>query len=502
MRKKCSECNQKVAKRECPALGESICTICCATKRIDKIECSENCNFNPFGFSILEEFRKIDLNFANKLLHIMGEIDKKYNLRFRQKMLEVDSEEKYSISKYHSILFNTMFLERKIKGKTVFEIMESENFKNLKHDEVLLLKVRSESRATILEIQQTLDNYFLKCIDLLNPERPPFKILDPLLSKKQVPRFTKIMTWLEDYPCFCRLGGEGHAIPENLINDFLDKINVLASEKPYSKMAHPQKEYLSRNFIKCCDIIKDVHNEYVVNIAKNMDLTVSVAVYAINPGSYQSVVKILEQKPDFNEIEDVSKKDEREFTWLRSGDSKKVEEQLPSSFQYDDDSIQIGILGNIKLTKERIIIECRTERLFLFAKEMADKYFGNFTSKTQEFRQDFTEDILQEIDKEPDEKTNKDMEEDDNNNCDLTKEESSLLVTEAYKNFYKNFLDEQIPALNNLTPREAADDPEMHLPLRELMKTHIHSIEKMKAKGETIFSLDNILKQLGLDDLI
>jgi hypothetical protein len=39
----CPLCRQRKARRHCPALGESICTVCCATKRLVEIECPDDC---------------------------------------------------------------------------------------------------------------------------------------------------------------------------------------------------------------------------------------------------------------------------------------------------------------------------------------------------------------------------------------------------------------------------------------------------------------------------
>ena len=39
----CPVCNQRKARRECPALGQTICTVCCATKRMVEINCPADC---------------------------------------------------------------------------------------------------------------------------------------------------------------------------------------------------------------------------------------------------------------------------------------------------------------------------------------------------------------------------------------------------------------------------------------------------------------------------
>jgi hypothetical protein len=39
----CPRCNQRKAKRHCPALGQDICTVCCATQRLVEIACPPDC---------------------------------------------------------------------------------------------------------------------------------------------------------------------------------------------------------------------------------------------------------------------------------------------------------------------------------------------------------------------------------------------------------------------------------------------------------------------------
>ena len=39
----CPVCGQRKAKRACPALGQTICAVCCATKRVVEIKCPDDC---------------------------------------------------------------------------------------------------------------------------------------------------------------------------------------------------------------------------------------------------------------------------------------------------------------------------------------------------------------------------------------------------------------------------------------------------------------------------
>jgi len=41
----CPLCRKRPAKRACPALRQDICTVCCATKRLVEIKCTEDCRY-------------------------------------------------------------------------------------------------------------------------------------------------------------------------------------------------------------------------------------------------------------------------------------------------------------------------------------------------------------------------------------------------------------------------------------------------------------------------
>lgn len=39
----CPSCGQRKGRRSCPALGQTICTVCCGTKRLVEIDCPDDC---------------------------------------------------------------------------------------------------------------------------------------------------------------------------------------------------------------------------------------------------------------------------------------------------------------------------------------------------------------------------------------------------------------------------------------------------------------------------
>jgi hypothetical protein len=45
----CPLCHRRPAKRACPALHQEICAVCCATKRLVEIQCTEDCRYLEAG---------------------------------------------------------------------------------------------------------------------------------------------------------------------------------------------------------------------------------------------------------------------------------------------------------------------------------------------------------------------------------------------------------------------------------------------------------------------
>src|SRR5918999_1003181 len=41
----CPLCRTRKARRACPALGQTICSVCCATKRVTEIACPPDCAY-------------------------------------------------------------------------------------------------------------------------------------------------------------------------------------------------------------------------------------------------------------------------------------------------------------------------------------------------------------------------------------------------------------------------------------------------------------------------
>jgi hypothetical protein len=75
--KRCPSCQQRSAKRECPALGQTICAVCCATKRQVEIACPPDCAYlssaRAHPAAVVQRRRERDLRFLMPLIQDLSE---------------------------------------------------------------------------------------------------------------------------------------------------------------------------------------------------------------------------------------------------------------------------------------------------------------------------------------------------------------------------------------------------------------------------------------------
>lgn len=74
---KCPVCRERKPKRACPALGQTICTVCCATKRLIEIKCPADCIYLSSARShppaVMQRRQERDLGFLLPLVSDLTE---------------------------------------------------------------------------------------------------------------------------------------------------------------------------------------------------------------------------------------------------------------------------------------------------------------------------------------------------------------------------------------------------------------------------------------------
>ena len=168
-------------------------------------------------------------------------------------------------------------------------------------------------------------------------------------------------------------------------------------------------------------------------------------------------------------------------------------------FRHEPGGEWVGGVGNIKLYEDKLVFEAFTKRVYGLGKKMLERHFGKLVKFVDEEISDMAGAIA---DTYEDEDYGGEPAPRDRAQDAIPPEVRIAVMTKFYEERYARFLDEEIPALDGMTPREASAKPEARRMLIDLMKEHINGIDRVNREEGTDISLDSLLEELGLDELI
>jgi hypothetical protein len=79
-------------------------------------------------------------------------------------------------------------------------------------------------------------------------------------------------------------------------------------------------------------------------------------------------------------------------------------------------------------------------------------------------------------------------------------EEVALAISEQYERHYRSWLDEEIPALDGLTPRQAAGSEALRPRLVEMLKDLENHYQQVLSEGQPEFDPSWMWSELGVSD--
>ena len=498
---KCGICG-KTAKRVCSGVGGVICSACCGEKRNSEISCGSDCVHSPFSTTGYDLWLKVDAGLVSKCIRCV--ISNYGKVRFEGVIHEMSfgdvSFEDMSFKESFTMaagaaVYNILFVERDKHGKTLADEWESRSWEGLNNDEKVMMRYLKSARVTVIEVQKILNYQAMECIDMFDPERKPFIMFDRSTASNAV-RFVKIFSWLTHFPNFSRMAHSGIEITDFIVNEFMDTIKS-ETRKESKKVDFRIKDHLSKNFGKYCRLSTDLALEKRDAMLDNIDAHHCVATYGIE-GKASEVGAILEKYPEFRwndkDPEEDDPADTLYYDWVRTGESKAIEKEMHPAFHHDDESLGVGSLANVCFRPDELVIEVISKRKYKFAKKMVIKYFGSLVV----LKQEKVVDMAKQLKNKPVGEVSKKKEK--SQGC-MSPEDEQKILQVFYENKYKKFIDENIPMIDNKTPRQAAEEPGLRPKLIELMKLHINGLEKMNKRKSVNINIDWVLDELGLAEL-
>lgn len=159
----------------------------------------------------------------------------------------------------------------------------------------------------------------------------------------------------------------------------------------------------------------------------------------------------------------------------------------------DDDSFH-GTIGKLCLEQDKLLVETLSKQKLEFAKKMIERYFGRKLAFFRELSIDMKDELRNRLNN-PDQ--DKEPEEEDIIPPDVQQQ----LLQQFHEQHYRHFLDEPVPMLDGISPRQASKSPAVRPKLIELMKLHINGLETRAKKDGVRLDISWVLDELGLEEL-
>ena len=511
----------KYGKRHCPALNAVISPGDCGAQRGSKLACPDDCPFFPFARAGFDLWYKVDNTWTAKAIdYVQGHLSltrfqdlvRRLTIPMTNPRLELECAAQNALS-------FALFIERDAAGKTLAERWESENWAGLNNDERVMMRWRRQGRPTAIEAQRVIDAQSVECIDVLDPDAGPFRVLDRGLAAQMV-RFSRVFTWLIRYPHFCRVAASAMEVPYTVWPEWRATIDQRHQQAREARPELTLKDFLAETIVETTALVTALGEKLHAQLLASLDFEHCLTVFRYTC-PWEELERVFREKPDFIPDEEPSQASEGQplaaYTWVRQGESATFDRDNPANAGAGADSSAKAVdpLGNVRVFDGQVAFDTFSKRKQVFVRQMVERYFGPLLTFDQEIVRNLAT-IMAE--RERRERTLASVEhltygpagglvsETPSPAPPVTsaEPESAPAETRAEKHLqnYRRFLEESIPALGGLTPRAAAADPEKRPQLIELLKQHLRDLELRNREHGSNLELDWLLEELGLRELL
>jgi hypothetical protein len=355
-----------------------------------------------------------------------------------------------------------------------------------------ILKAHISGFTSVFEAQQILGDDSFRVKDVLTGKE--LEIRDSA-AKKHIVVWDLLMMRVYNLKGEHKITGNILSISRMLKEGLISFLNLEFEKfKEETGMAEwPQflkrKAYTIPHYIQ--DLLK---KKPVLLTGEDSKMVIAKAMFELK--FFDRALHILTNEYDFmpGKSEDSNVKN---FVWLKRGQSREFgkvnyERQNAMLFQtkiiHESGKLEWTVLGNLALVSNGLILEC-------FSKEILEAGKGRLLEVLKDcihHKADSFEDMGQRMQNTGQGKKEKESE--------PLSEEKKFYMSSYLENYYKEWMDEKIPALDGKTPREAANDGEGRQKLLGMLRDLENDQERKRKKGEPCFDVGFMKKELGLSE--
>ncbi len=485
-------------RRLCPAVGREITPVECGTNRGVNYKCPPDCPFCPWSPDNYDDLLEIEKRIDNAVFAFYESVVGQREFQNQFGAIDDDDEdEEEGIFAMQEVCIREFFLRDFGSGKNLFDLWRESGWKGLDRDEPFLASFKTGSHLALLEVRRVVDGQTTECVDLLGEPDRPFIVCDRALAGQAVP-FQCVLGWICGFPFFHRVHGVAWTLP-NSVESGRERLLRMAAESGGPSAPGPElNAWLAGNFLKMIRALNLADKNRRMAAGRNTDFKECLAVYRWRDGFRDLNLK---GRPDFFLLPEGSGDVEafgphQNHVWLRTGESAKHEDRLPKVMRSIPGVPGEPVWGHLRVFADRVEVTATADMLFRPMRDMVEEFFGDALVFEKEFVSDLAK---QTFSAGVEDKTQRILQ--TSNFFREPPADLGQVMKQSMEARLRHVLDDEIPALGGLTPREASTRPESRPMLVDWMKGYIHMLESFAKKEGLVFDFDGVLDELALPEL-
>jgi len=485
--------------RPCPAVGREILVSECVAKRHNPYACPATCPHDPFAPTNYSRFLELEGKLDRQTMDYM--MEHAADRPAMEKALQ-QARSHPSLHAMHAWFEWNLFFAPEADGLTCCQRWEKSGFRELKSDQRFLLRAKMQTCIALVEIHRVLDGERVEAVDLLAPDAPPMRFQDRGLAGMAV-RFASVLTWIYPLPHFWRLSGTAAVIPEMAQFSPEEIVMEIVRHLGGPATVDGARRWLAEHFLRFSEALTATSRARRMKMLTGMDARYGKAVYELQ-APFAECRAQLDQLPDVapDDLSDEERGEGFAETRVWFTESVAVKQAVPPGGR--------AVLGRILLGQTRWRLEAFGGERFAQLRRQFEAHLGQCLRFTSERLDDLG---LRMATKEPsvDESLVPPRLLDEPQRILLassrvpplppgrSREEVELELMHAAD---RVFLDDNIPALDHKTPREAARDPALRPRLIHLLKQRVQAHDERNLRTGRTDDINWLLRELGADEII
>ncbi len=426
------------------------------------------------SFSTQERFKK--------------DFEKAYRLFWRKPFKEpvvLDEEKEANFGAFLEWFVHDFVLK---SGLTVLEEYCQEKKDRLSREELSLLNYEMASYLSLYEVVSVTPEVGLRLRDLVTQEEID---VSEVRGSLQLVKWDVIFARVIKMDSVNKLSGMVTVIPRSHKEKILSAVQETWAKAKEGATGMTWPDFMKANAHLVHHLIEDRSAKGPSFLTEEYHRVISSkAMYEVR--DFRLVKYRLDKEFDF--VLDKEEGENIQWAWLKRGKSKDWEEGTPversvivtSEMVSGKGKLRWTSLGTVTLTPNKLELwSISKERL-----ERGKKRLQEILGDCIHHRFDTFEDILKKA-------TEKVSEASEPEEFEMPEEHVSLL-SGVINEWYTNWIDEKIPALDGMTPREAVKTPEGREKVKELLKDFENVEEKKRRNGEPYVDINLLRQMLGL----